>query len=171
MSELQRLIEADFRFEEAIEVLSDLLDEKVRGRLFLAIKAAGGPNPEDMEDVHRFMEWLLVEGGDHLDAILADIHGIDLARATREREGKVREMAERIGVPPERLPVFARLHARNLAAVERSDATWGKDQNSAPPQALPRLKAVLAQTEANIAQAKAKAAAREADQAERCGHA
>lgn len=122
MSDLQRLIKADFRFEEAIEVLSDLLDEKVRGRLFLAIKVAGGPNPEDMEDVHRFMEWLLVEGGDHLDAILADIHGIDLARATREREGKAREMAARIGVPPERLPIFARKHARATASAARFNA-------------------------------------------------
>ena len=122
MSELQRLVEADHRFEEATEMLRDLLDDKVRGRLEGAIKAVGGPEVKDLKAVLEFMDWLWMYGQDHLDGILADIHGIDLAQANREREGKAKEFAERIGVPPERLPIFARKHARVQASAARHKA-------------------------------------------------
>ncbi|MCB2190331.1 MAG: hypothetical protein KQI62_02125 [Deltaproteobacteria bacterium] len=93
MSELQKLVRADNRFEEAVEMLRDLLEEENRDRLMLALKVSGGPEVEDMQRTLRFMDWLFMQGQEHLDAMLADIHDIDLARANQERKGLRRSNA------------------------------------------------------------------------------
>ncbi len=119
MSELQRLADADHRYGEAVEMLRDLLEPQHRDRLMLALKVAGGPEVEDMQDTLRFLDWLFTRGQAHLDALLADIHGIDLAQVKQELEA-----ARQRFLKEDTAAVMARAHAR-LAQAARERLAGG----------------------------------------------
>ena len=83
------------RFEEATEMLRDLLSEGNRGRLLLAMKEACLADKEDMGRTLAFLDWLQVEGEDHLDGMLAEIHSIDPAVIENERRLRIQAMKNR----------------------------------------------------------------------------
>lgn len=143
MSELQRLDEAYHRFEEATETLRDLLDAKARDRLMLAIKAAR----------ERGYTAASLWG---MEATLGLLDWL-----FNQGEGHLDG-------------ILADANRIDLAQAnrEREGKAWEMARRiGVPPRGLPRLKAVLEQAKADIAQAKAKATKAPADQAERCGHA
>jgi len=131
MSEFQKLVDADHRFEEAVEMLRDLLGEGNQDRLVAALQEFN-PSPArtgrrmtraDLLETLLFLGWLGVGGEEHLDGMLAEIHGIDEAAVENERSLRrdIQRRAARKAIArhQESQASRARRLRTELAAVER----------------------------------------------------
>ena len=123
MKGFDELSTAYCRVENAAEELRDLLSPGNADRLVLAMHEACIADEEEMGRTLRFLDWLLAEGEDHLDGMLAEIHGIDPEAILNER----RLRAEAMQCPAVRERALAHHQKRTVALAKlRTDLTRAK---------------------------------------------
>ena len=139
MRDFAKLTNAYCQVEGAAEMLRDLLSEGNADRLALAMQDACMADREEMERTLRFLDWLLADGEDHLDGMLAEIYGIDPEAILNERRLRAKAMQS----PAARERALAHHQRRAVALAKiKSDITRAR---------LPEVKTQAVQLQGPVA--------------------